>query len=148
MSIHIWTDGACKQGYGGWGYVLKESDGTVHHTCGAMNAPTTNNRMELEAVIQALHRVYSPTDIKIHTDSKYVQQGIDGWAKRWRKNGWRTLGTNRQVINVDLWAELLDLMAPHKVKCFWVKGHNGNTYNELADQLAARALDEVLRSNS
>ncbi len=141
--IEIYTDGACScnPGIGGWGAVLiyknyrKEISGSEKNT--------TNNRMELTAVIKALEMVKEPCIIKIFTDSKYVCDTIkNGWAENWRKNGW-IKSDKKPALNSDLWEKLLDLLNQHKTKINWVKGHSGHPENEICDKLATNEIKKL-----
>jgi ribonuclease HI len=134
-TVDIYTDGACKgnPGVGGWG-VLLQADGRTRELYGG-EAATTNNRMELMAVIQALHALKRPCRVRLHTDSQYVQLGISKWIHGWKKNGWRT-ADKKPVKNVDLWQRLDELAAKHDIEWLWVKGHAGHDGNERADELA------------
>lgn len=134
--VQIYTDGACSgnPGKGGWGAVLvyngkeKEISGAEYNT--------TNNRMELTAVIEALKALKEPCDVSVTTDSKYVCDAINQrWVYSWKKNGWKR-GKNKPALNPDLWQALLDELDRHKVEFIWVKGHNGHPYNERCDALA------------
>ncbi|MDR1888138.1 MAG: ribonuclease HI [Zoogloeaceae bacterium] len=140
--IDIYTDGACKgnPGPGGWGALLVSGE-RVKELCGG-EANTTNNRMELTAVIQALAALKRTARARVHTDSKYVQQGISQWIHGWKKNGWKT-ASKAPVKNVDLWRELDRLAAPHELEWVWVKGHAGHSGNERADALANRGIEEL-----
>jgi len=133
--VDIYTDGACKgnPGVGGWGALLS-TEGRTRELHGG-EALTTNNRMELMAVIQALQALKRPCRVRLHTDSKYVQLGISSWIHGWKKNGWRT-SDKKPVKNVDLWQRLDELAAQHEIEWLWVKGHAGHDGNERADQLA------------
>ncbi len=138
--IEIYTDGACSgnPGPGGWGAVLlyKEHKKEIS----GAEKETTNNRMELKAVIEALRAVKKiEANIIVYTDSKYVQNGIGEWIHSWKKNGWKN-AARKPIKNVDLWQELDEESVRHKIKWVWVKGHNGNKYNEIADQLACAAI--------
>jgi ribonuclease HI len=137
--IKIYTDGACSgnPGKGGWGAVLLYKD-HKKEISGA-NKDTTNNRMELTAVIESLKNVKKTLPVDIYTDSKYVMDGITKWIISWKKNGWRT-ADRKPVKNSDLWQELDIECQKHKISWHWVKGHSGNHYNELADQLARKAI--------
>lgn len=137
--IEIFTDGACSgnPGKGGWGAILrcgeneKELSGYV--------VDTTNNRMELTAVIEALKALKRECVITIYTDSRYVMDGVNQWLPNWKRNDWRTTNKKSAVKNIDLWQEL-DLLLPlHKIKWIWVKGHNGHIENERVDKLARDA---------
>ena len=134
--IDIYTDGACSgnPGKGGWGAVLVYNQ-TEKELCGGEKA-TTNNRMELTAVISALKAVKEPCEITVTTDSKYVCDAINkGWVYSWKRNGWKK-ADKKPALNVDLWEQLLSLLEIHKVTFNWVKGHNGHEYNERCDRLA------------
>ena len=140
--IEIYTDGACRgnPGPGGWGALLiyQGTKKTLHG--GASN--TTNNRMEMQAVIEALKVLKSKCEIKLYTDSKYVMDGINKWLPRWKKRDWKTAG-KKAVKNQDLW-EVLDLaIKKHEIEWHWVKGHTGNLGNEEADSLANQGIDEL-----
>lgn len=134
--INIYTDGACSgnPGKGGWGAVLVYKD-TEKEICGG-SADTTNNRMELTAVIEALKILKEPCEVSLTTDSKYVCDAITkGWVYSWKRNGWKK-ADKKPAFNVDLWEQLLPLLETHKVTFNWVKGHNGHPYNERCDRLA------------
>lgn len=143
QSITIYTDGACRgnPGPGGWGAVLEYGDSQKHLYGG--ETETTNNRMELTAVIKALEALSRPCEIILISDSKYVLQGITEWIINWKKRGWRT-ANKKPVLNVDLWQQLDSLVPTHQIDWQWVKGHSGHPGNELADQLANQGTDEVL----
>ena len=145
MELDVFTDGACRgnPGPGGWGALLTWG-GTVRELHGS-ETDTTNNRMELLAVIKALQALTRPVVVRVHTDSTYVQQGISKWIHGWKKNGWRT-ASKEPVKNAELWRALDAAAAPHQVSWHWVKGHAGHPGNERADQLANRAIDELLAS--
>ncbi len=136
--VEIFTDGACKgnPGPGGWGAVLRMGG---HEKELAGHAPaTTNNRMELTAVIEALRALKSPCEVALHTDSRYVIDGITKWIFGWQKNGWKN-AAKKPVLNIDLWQVLLEAKREHKVSWHWVKGHAGHPENERADRLASDA---------
>ncbi|NDU86234.1 MAG: ribonuclease HI [Ferrovum sp.] len=141
--VQIYTDGACRgnPGPGGWG-VLMLSQGQERELCGG-EPQTTNNRMELQAVIEALAALTRPCEVELHTDSQYVQKGIQEWIHAWRQNGWRT-SARQPVKNADLWQRLWDESQRHQVQWRWVKGHAGNPGNERADQLARRGMEKCL----
>lgn len=144
MKIDIYTDGACRgnPGPGGWGALIIDQDGQ-RSIYGSADM-TTNNRMELTAVIEALLSLgESSYPITICTDSKYVQQGITAWIHNWKRKGWRT-AANKPVKNVDLWQKLDSLVLGRQINWQWVKGHAGHRENEMADQLANQAIDELL----
>ena len=140
--VRIYTDGACKgnPGVGGWG-VLLELDGQEKELFGG-EPHTTNNRMELLAVIRALEALKRRCSVQLHTDSKYVQQGITEWIHGWKKNRWRT-AAKKPVKNDDLWKELDELAQLHDIEWLWVKGHAGHDGNERADELANRGVETV-----
>ncbi len=142
--VKIYTDGACKgnPGVGGWG-VLLEMNGKEKELFGGERL-TTNNRMELLAVIRALEALTRRCSVQLHTDSKYVQQGITEWIHGWKKNGWRT-SARKPVKNDDLWKELDAVSQNHDIEWLWVKGHAGHNGNEKADQLANRGVESMER---
>jgi len=138
--VEIFTDGACKgnPGTGGWGALLV-AEGAEKEICGGeMN--TTNNRMELKAVIESLNILKRPCDVVLHTDSQYVQKGISEWIHGWKARGWKT-AAKEPVKNADLWKELDTAQAVHKVDWRWVRVHNGHPGNERADVLANRGVE-------
>jgi len=136
----IYTDGACSgnPGEGGWGIVIVE-DGTVSKVAGGYNSDTTNNRMELQAAIRALEFAQNWDEFEIHTDSKYVRNGITKWIKTWKENGWQTSSKN-DVKNKDLWKEL-DELNNEKVEWYYVPGHSGVKMNEIADDIATNIIE-------
>ncbi len=136
----IYTDGACRgnPGPGGWGVVLRYQGNLK--TLKGFHPETTNNRMELTAVIEGLKTLTRPCNIELNTDSKYVMQGITEWLANWKRNGWKT-AAKKSVKNIDLWQQLDDEVARHKIDWNWVKGHTGVEDNEFADQLANAAID-------
>jgi len=142
--IQIWTDGACKgnPGPGGWGVLLRQ--GKHEKTLCGGEANTTNNRMELLAVIRALQALKRPSCVTIHTDSQYVQKGMTQWLALWKTRGWRT-AANAPVKNADLWKTLDSLAATHTLQWRWVKGHVGDPGNERADALANAGVAQGLR---
>lgn len=145
-SVEIFTDGACSgnPGPGGWGAVLRYNGREKELSGGEMN--TTNNRMELTAVIEALSCLKEPCKVTLTTDSKYVSDGINqGWAASWQQNGWRK-ADKKPALNPDLWQKLLDLLKTHDVTIVWVKGHAGHPENERCDQLAV-AFYKQLQNN-
>lgn len=134
--VEIFTDGACSgnPGPGGWGAILRYGDKEKELSGGEKE--TTNNRMELTAVIEALSALKEPCKVRLVTDSKYVADGITkGWAESWRKNNWRK-ADKKPALNPDLWEGLLELLNIHQVTIDWVKGHAGHPENERCDQLA------------
>jgi len=139
--ILIYTDGACSgnPGPGGWGAVLKYMEHTKEISGG--EAQTTNNRMELTAVIEALKLVNEKSSIMITTDSVYVKNGITQWIKNWLANNWKT-SSKKEVKNRDLWESLYELSRVHEIEWVWVKGHSGHPENERCDRLAT---DQVKR---
>jgi ribonuclease HI len=145
-TIEIYTDGACKgnPGVGGWGALLRM--GAHEKELWGGEAETTNNRMELTAVIESLKALKRPVHARIHTDSKYVQQGISAWILNWKKNGWKTSGKT-PVKNADLWQALDTLVTRHQLEWVWVKGHAGHPENERADALANRGANTVRSGN-
>ena len=139
--VEIYTDGACRgnPGKGGWGAILVYG-GREKELSGG-EAETTNNRMELSAVIAALGALKEPCKVTLTTDSQYVVNAIEkGWLKSWQKNGWRK-SDKSQVLNVDLWEKLILLLDTHDVSFVWVRGHNGHPYNERCDALATAFAD-------
>jgi len=139
FEVHIYTDGACSgnPGPGGWGSVLLYN-GHRREMSGGDSA-TTNNRMELQAVIEAVEALKRPCRVTIHTDSVYVMKGITEWLPMWKRRNWRTAG-RQAVKNVELWQRLERVLAAHEVKWRWVKAHSGIAENERADELARRAI--------
>lgn len=137
--VDIWTDGACKgnPGMGGWGALLRQ--GTHEKELWGGEPDTTNNRMELMAVIQALKALKRRCHVVIHTDSQYVQKGMTEWLENWKLRGWRT-ASRQPVKNADLWQELDALVQEHDVSWRWVRGHAGDPGNERADDLANRGV--------
>lgn len=140
--VEIYTDGACSgnPGPGGWGAVLRWR-GTERELFGG-ELDTTNNRMELMAAIRALEALTRPVLVRLHTDSKYLRDGITEWLPRWKTRGWKT-ADKKPVKNVDLWQRLEAAMQPHRVEWHWVKGHAGHPENERADELARRGLERA-----
>ncbi len=140
--MDIFTDGACSgnPGPGGWGAILR-SQGREKEIYGGA-AETTNNRMELMAVIEALKALTRPVQARVHTDSQYVQKGISEWIHAWKKRNWLTAG-KQPVKNADLWRILDHEAARHRVEWLWVRGHAGHVENERADALARRGIDSL-----
>ncbi len=138
--IEIFTDGACSgnPGPGGWGCLLRYN-GIEKELSGA-EKETTNNRMELTAVIEALKALKKECQITLCTDSRYVMDGVTKWLPNWIENGWKTTNKKSPVKNVDLWQELEKLLSCHQIKWVWVKGHNGHEENERVDKLARNAI--------
>lgn len=140
--VEMFTDGACRgnPGPGGWGVLLRYDEHEKNLYGGEKH--TTNNRMELMAVIQGLKALSKSTHIIITTDSKYVKDGITQWIHNWKKNNWRT-SNKKPVKNSDLWQLLDEEIQSHDIEWHWVKGHSGHRENEIADQLANRGIDEL-----
>ncbi|MEN3365497.1 MAG: ribonuclease [Burkholderiales bacterium] len=140
--VEIFTDGACKgnPGRGGWGALLVAGESTKELFGGELN--TTNNRMELRAVIEALGVLKRPCEVVVHTDSQYVQKGISEWIHGWKARGWKT-AAKEPVKNVDLWQALDEAQARHTIQWRWVKGHAGHEGNERADALANLGVASV-----
>ena len=145
--IEIFTDGACSgnPGIGGWGALLRYKD--IEKELSGGELETTNNRMELTAVIEALKALKATCNITLYTDSKYVMCGITEWMENWKKNGWRTTNKKGDVKNVDLWQQLDELIKNHEIRWVWVKGHNGHPENERVDTLARNEVVK-LKNNS
>lgn len=141
--VSIWTDGACKgnPGVGGWGALLRYGSHKKEIYGGELN--TTNNRMELTAVIQALSLLKRPCVVHVYTDSVYVQKGMTEWIHGWKQRNWRNTA-KKPVKNVELWQELDQLSQQHQLQWHWVKGHAGDAGNERADQLANLGVEQVL----
>ena len=140
--VEIFTDGACKgnPGPGGWGAILRY--GTTKKEIYGASKNTTNNIMELTAVIESLKNLNKPCELIITTDSKYVKNGITEWIHNWKKNGWRT-AAKKEVKNKELWIELDSLIQIHSITWDWVKGHSGHPENERADLLANVAIEKL-----
>lgn len=136
--VEIFTDGACKgnPGPGGWGAILRL--GKHEKELSGSDPATTNNRMEMTAAIQALNALIEPCDVVLHTDSRYVIDGITKWVHGWKKKGWIN-ASKQPVRNSDLWHDLIEAALPHNVEWVWVRGHNGHVENERADKLASDA---------
>ena len=143
-AIEIFTDGACSgnPGAGGWGVILR--CGETEKELSGGEAQTTNNRMELTAVIEALKALKRECEITLYTDSRYVMDGVNEWMPNWKKNGWKTTNKKSTVKNLELWQELDSLLPKHKIKWIWVKGHNGHPENERVDKLARDAAKSFL----
>ena len=137
--MEIFTDGACRgnPGPGGWGAILRR--GGAEKELWGGEAATTNNRMELTAVIRGLEALTRPSQVRVYTDSQYVQKGISEWIHSWKRRGWRT-ADKKDVKNVDLWKMLDEAASRHSVEWHWVKGHAGHPENERADRLANRGI--------
>ena len=142
--VQIFTDGACKgnPGIGGWGALI-QYNGQTRELFGGVKL-TTNNRMELLAVIRALEALTRPCKIHLHTDSTYVQKGISEWIHLWKKRNWRT-SNKKEVKNNDLWKKLDQLAQQHQIDWLWVRGHSGHDGNEQADKLANQGAESIIR---
>jgi ribonuclease HI len=141
-AVEIWTDGACKgnPGPGGWGALLKM--GAIEKTLHGGEPLTTNNRMEMLAVIEALGALKRPCKVLLHVDSQYVMKGMTEWIHGWKQRGWRT-ADKKPVKNADLWQRMEEEVAKHTITWKWVKGHAGDPGNERADLLANRGVEET-----
>jgi ribonuclease HI len=141
-SIEIYTDGACRgnPGMGGWGAIIQFQNNSKELFGG--RAETTNNQMEMQAVIEGLKALKEPCKIILYTDSKYVMDGITSWIHRWKKNNWKT-ANKKPVKNMGLWQELDQLANQHEITWKWVKGHAGIAGNERADELANKGIDNL-----
>lgn len=141
--VQIHTDGACRgnPGMGGWGAILRYNN-TIKELCGG-EQETTNNRMEMTAVIEALKALNTGSSVLLITDSQYVLKGVKEWMPNWKKRNWMTAG-RKPVKNVDLWKMLDQLVIQHQVEWKWVKGHSGDPGNERADALANKGIDDLL----
>lgn len=142
-NIEIYTDGACSgnPGKGGWGAVLVYKN--TEKEISGCEKETTNNRMELTAVIMALKALKEPCNVKLTTDSKYVCDAVNkGWVYTWKSRGWKK-ADKKPALNVDLWEQLLELLSIHNVEFNWVKGHNGHKYNERCDELAVSEYNKI-----
>jgi len=140
--LKIWTDGSClgNPGPGGWAFVATDGEHIAERAGGERN--TTNNRMELMAVIRALTAAHRHKSVEIHTDSQYVKNGMQTWMKNWKKNNWRT-ADKKPVKNQDLWQKLDDLAQNVDIHWVWVRGHNGEEFNERCDELARGAAEKL-----
>jgi ribonuclease HI len=144
-TVDIFTDGACSgnPGPGGWGALLRSGD--KEKELSGYEPATTNNRMELMAVIEALRALKRPVAARVHTDSQYVQKGISEWIHGWKKRGWKT-ADKKPVKNADLWQALDAAQAGHAIEWLWVRGHAGHEENERVDALARRAIEDNRRA--
>ncbi|MGZ2411524.1 ribonuclease HI [Sphingomonas sp. F9_3S_D5_B_2] len=140
--VEIFTDGACRgnPGPGGWAALLRM--GGKEREISGGETPSTNNRMELMAAIAALQALKRPCRVRLFTDSVYVRDGITKWIHGWRRNGWRT-SDKKPVKNAELWQQLLDAAAPHRIDWKWVKGHSGHPENDRVDALACAEADKL-----
>jgi len=147
-NVVIYTDGACKgnPGPGGWGALLRSADGSEKELCGG-ELGTTNNRMEMMAVIEALAALKRPCAVVLHIDSQYVLKGMTEWLVGWKAKGWKT-AAKQPVKNVDLWQRLDILVASHTIDWRWVKGHAGDPGNERADGLANQGVEKALKQRA
>jgi ribonuclease HI len=141
--VDIYTDGACRgnPGPGGWGVLLIYNDSKKSIYGGEHQ--TTNNRMEMQAIIEAMNAIRSECDITLYTDSKYVMDGVNKWLPNWKEHGWRT-ANKKPVKNQDLWQLLDQSISTHNINWQWVRGHTGNPGNEEADTLANKGIDELI----
>lgn len=141
-TVYLYTDGACKgnPGPGGWGYLLKCGEKSIQDS--GSEKDTTNNRMELMAVINGLSKLNRFCNVIISTDSQYVKNGMEEWIHNWKKNGWKS-SNKKPVKNVDLWQQLDALVQKFNVSWEWVKGHSGHVENEIVDTLASNAAESI-----
>lgn len=147
QSVFLFTDGACRgnPGPGGWGALLRY--GKTEKSINGATVQTTNNQMELTAVIEGLKALKRPCQVELTTDSRYVLDGITKWLPKWKANGWKT-AAKAPVKNADLWKQLDKEAQRHQIQWHWIKGHSGHPENEQADQLANLAIDQLLQQNS
>ncbi|MEM7756266.1 MAG: ribonuclease HI [Planctomycetota bacterium] len=140
--VELYTDGACSgnPGPGGWAYILRHRVSKSEREANGGERQTTNNRMELQAVIEGLTALTRPSAVDLYSDSQYVLNGLKSWMAGWKKKGWKT-ASKQPVKNQDLWQQLDDLIQSHDVSFHWVKGHNEHPENERADRLAVEARD-------
>lgn len=145
--IEIYTDGACKgnPGIGAWAYIVLENELEIKSNA-SVDPATTNNRMELLGVIEALSSIEEDKKITLYVDSQYVKNGCESWMTNWKRNGWRT-ASGSSVKNQDLWERLDVVLKKHDISFVWVKGHSGNEYNDKVDALANVAIEEYLKKN-
>jgi len=148
VNVDIHTDGACSgnPGPGGWGAVLRYGR-HLKELHGGEVGPTTNNRMELTAAIEALEALTRPATVRLHTDSIYLRDGVTKWMPGWRRNGWQT-SERKPVKNVDLWQRLSAAIQRHTIEWIWVRGHAGDPGNERADALANLGMTEAVRARA
>lgn len=141
--VEIFTDGAClgNPGPGGWGAILRYNN--VEKELSGNEENTTNNKMELTAVISALSALKEPCNITLYTDSRYVMDGIEKWIINWKQNGWKTANKKAPVKNLELWQKLDELQTQHDIRWVWVKGHAGHKENERCDELARTAAQQI-----
>lgn len=140
--LKIWTDGSClgNPGPGGWAFIATNGKDIAERNGGEKE--TTNNRMELTAVIKALSAAKKHDELEIHTDSQYVKNGMEKWVRQWKNNNWKN-AEKKPVKNKELWQQLDELAQTKKITWVWVRGHNGNTYNERCDELARTAAEKM-----
>jgi ribonuclease HI len=145
--VHLFTDGACSgnPGKGGWGFVLRDLQSQKEKEGSGAEQETTNNRMELKAVIEGLKALSRPCRVSLYSDSNYVLNGLKEWMPNWKKNNWRRKSGSRweEVKNADLWKELDSLQSIHKISFHHIKGHSGHPENERCDQLAVSAYQNM-----
>ena len=143
--VEIFTDGACKgnPGPGGWAALLRTGEREKELSGGERH--TTNNRMEMTAVIRALQALSRPCEVHLHSDSRYVIDGMTKWIEGWQRKGWIT-ASRKPVLNSDLWREMIEAARPHRIHWIWVKGHDGHVEKERVDQLACAAAEAMARS--
>ncbi len=142
--VELYTDGACSgnPGPGGWAFILRHRPSDSERESSGGEKLTTNNRMELMAVIEGLAALKKPTSVDLYSDSQYVLKGLESWMAGWKKNGWKTK-SKEPVKNRDLWERLDELKGTHQVRFHWVRGHNEHPENERCDELAVAARDEA-----
>lgn len=142
--VLLYTDGACSgnPGPGGWAYILRHPASGKEREASGGEAATTNNRMELRAVIEGLRAINRPSIVELYSDSKYVLQGLEEWMAGWKAKGWKTAG-KKPVKNVDLWKQLDELIQQHTVSFHWIPGHTGHPENERCDQLAVMEIEAI-----
>jgi ribonuclease HI len=147
--VELYTDGACSgnPGPGGWAYVLMHPASGSERSDSGGEIETTNNRMELQAVIEGLRVLNKPSRVKLTSDSKYVLQGLEEWLDGWKRKGWKT-ASKAPVKNQDLWEQLDELRGKHNISFHWIKGHNAHPINERCDQLAVAAAKAIVKSKA
>ena len=144
--VELFTDGACSgnPGPGGWAYILRHRASGAEREDAGGEPDTTNNRMELRAVIEGLTALKRPSRVELYSDSQYVLNGLREWMANWKRRGWKT-AAKQPVKNVELWQRLDELMGEHEIHFHWVKGHNDHPENERCDRLAVEARDAAAR---
>ena len=142
--VQLYTDGACSgnPGPGGWAYILRHNQSGKESEKAGGEASTTNNRMELSAVIEGLLTLKNPCVVEVYSDSQYVCKGLMEWMDGWKAKGWRRGKKNQPVLNTDLWKQLDELKNRHELTCHWIRGHNEHPENERCDQLAVAAIEK------